>query len=74
MGYSGAVDWIPDFTCKAIGDLLLILSTAHPHIQWTVLCGHGHHSGTANIRENLTVYTGPAEYGSPDVAMIFEIS
>ena len=72
MGYSGAVDWIPDFTCKALGDLLLTLSTENPTIQWTVLCGHGHHQGTAKIRQNLTVYTGPAEYGKPDVVRIME--
>ena len=74
MGYSGAIDWIPDFTCKAIGDLLLTLSDRYPDIQWTVLCGHGHHSGTANIRDNLTVYTGAAEYGSPNVAKILQFT
>lgn len=74
MGYSGAIDWIPDFTCKAIGDLLLSLSDTHPKIQWTVLCGHGHHSGIATIQENLIVYTGAAEYGNPNVAKILSLT
>lgn len=73
MGYSGAVDWIPDFTCKSIGDLLLKLATQYRHIQWTVLCGHGHHAGTAHMRDNLVVYTGAAEYGSPTVEKILTV-
>lgn len=73
MGYSGAVDWIPDFTCKSIGDLLLRLATTYTHIQWTVLCGHGHHSGTANMQENLVVYTGAAEYGTPAIDRVLSI-
>ena len=68
MGYSGAVDWIPDFTCKAVGDVLLSFATRYPTIQWTVLCGHGHHAGAVKIRENLTVHTGAAEYGKPAIA------
>ena len=73
MGYSGAVDWIPDFTCKAIGDLLLKCATKHSDVQWTVLCGHGHHAGTATIRHNLIVHTGAAEYGVPTIEKIIDI-
>ncbi len=67
MGYSGAEDWIPDFTCKAVGDLLLQVATEHPQIQWTVLCGHGHHEGRVQMLDNLLVHTGKADYGSPAV-------
>ena len=69
-GFSGAVDWIPDFTCKAIGDLLMTFSKTHSSIQWTVLCGHGHHPGKAIMRNNLTILTGPAEYGTPAIAEV----
>lgn len=68
MGYSGAVDWIPDFTCKAIGDVLLSFAALNPAIQCTVLCGHGHHPGIVDMRENLRIHTGPAEYGKPTIA------
>ena len=68
MGYSGAINWIPDFTCKAIGDVLLSFAEQNPNIQCTVLCGHGHHSGVVKMRENLTIHTGPAEYGKPAIA------
>lgn len=73
-GFSGALDWIPDFTCKAIGDLLITFSKSHPDIQWTVLCGHGHHPGTVNMHDNLTVHTGAAEYGRPNLAKMFSVS
>ena len=73
MGYSGAVDWIPDFTCKSIGDLLISLASKYTHIQWTVLCGHGHHAGTANMRRNLIVHTGAAEYGTPAIGRVMKI-
>ena len=74
MGYSGAVDWIPDFTCKAIGDLLLEFAAKHSDIQWTVLCGHGHHRGTVNMRDNLIVHTGAAEYGAPRIEKILTVN
>ncbi len=72
MGYSGAPDWIPDFTCKAIGDLLLTLADTYPDIHWTVLCGHGHHRGSVTMRSNLVVETGHAEYGAPSIERLVE--
>ena len=65
--YAGAIDWIPDFTCKAVGDVLHELATKYTHIQWSVYCGHGHHAGVAQITANLMVYTGSAEYGAPKI-------
>ena len=73
MGYSGAIDWIPDFTCKSVGDTIMALATKHPNIQWTVLCGHGHHPGVVNMLENLIVHTGKAEYGQPILDRCFSI-
>lgn len=72
MGYSGAPDWIPDFTCKFIGDLLLKLADTHPDIHWIVLCGHGHHRGSVNMRPNLVVDTGHAEYGTPSIERLID--
>ena len=37
----------------------------YPERSMTVLCGHTHSSGTAKLLDNLTVYTGGAEYGAP---------
>lgn len=66
--------YLPHFTCKAIGDLLLEYACAHPETQFTVLCGHTHGGGSAQIRDNLLVLTGAAEYGEPVVQKVFEFA
>ena len=58
-------EWTPHFTCQAMGTMLLDVMAAHPARSLTVLCGHTHSSGTAQLRPNLTVHTGGAEYGRP---------
>jgi predicted MPP superfamily phosphohydrolase len=65
--------YLPHFTCKAIGDLLLETAETHPQTQITVLCGHTHGGGEAHIRPNLHVITGPAEYGHPVVQRVLEL-
>lgn len=65
--------YLPHFTCKAIGDLLLDMASTHPDKSITVLCGHTHGSGTAQIRPNLHVITGGAEYEKPVIQKIFEV-
>ncbi|MEJ7710995.1 MAG: metallophosphoesterase [Pyrinomonadaceae bacterium] len=58
-------DWLPHFTCKAVGDALLEMMRKHPTRQLTVLCGHTHGAGEAQILPNLFVRTGGARYGAP---------
>ena len=65
--------YLPHFTCKAIGDLLLEVMTAHPHQRMTVLCGHTHGAGEAHLLPNLHVIVGGAEYGQPVVQQVFEL-
>jgi Icc-related predicted phosphoesterase len=69
-------DWdnpyLPHFTCKAVGDALLHTAQTHPEVKFTVLCGHVHHGGVAQIRDNLLVITGGAEYEHPEVQRVFE--
>ncbi|MDH5427015.1 MAG: metallophosphoesterase [Nitrospirota bacterium] len=72
-GKVGNDDWLPYFTCHAIGEVLLEMAHAHPDCQLTVLCGHTHHAGTVQMLPNLLVKTGSAEYGQPhleDILMI----
>jgi hypothetical protein len=47
--------------------------TAHPDRRMTVLCGHTHSPGEAQILPNLQVLTGGAVYGAPTVQRIFEV-
>jgi Icc protein len=66
--YEGQIsddDWIPYFTCAAVGDVLRKAMLEHPEHTMTVLCGHTHGSGVADILPNLRVLTGGAEYGAP---------
>ncbi len=65
-GYSDD-DWLPYFTCKALGDVLVSEATRRPDRQFTVLCGHTHSGGECHPLPNLRVITGAAEYGRPSV-------
>ncbi len=66
-------DWLPFFTCKAVGDMLAEAMAAAPERTMTVLCGHTHGGGEAEILLNLRVLTGGARYGSPEVQRVIEI-
>jgi len=65
--------WLPHFSCKAVGELLMECMHSYPDNEMTVLCGHTHSRGNAQILPNLTVKTGGTEYGSPAVQEILKI-
>lgn len=67
-------DWLPHFSCKAIGDVLVEFMSAAPDKQMTVLCGHTHSSGECHILPNLLVKTGEAKYGAPKIQEIIEVA
>ncbi|MEX0704538.1 MAG: metallophosphoesterase [Planctomycetales bacterium] len=66
-------NWAPHFTCGAVGELLREHMQRHPEKRMTVLCGHTHHAGEADILPNLHVITGAAEYGDPRVQRVMEV-
>jgi 3',5'-cyclic AMP phosphodiesterase CpdA len=66
--------WLPHFTCKAVGDLLTEIMAKHSDKRMTVLCGHTHGSGEAQILPNLYVKTGGATYGWPQLQEIILIN
>ena len=71
--HEGAVsgpDWLPWFTCAAVGRVLLAQAERHADRQIRVYCGHTHSPGRFAPRDNLIVYTGAAEYGAPTVVPI----
>lgn len=74
QGRVGADDWLPFFTCKALGDALYEIMQEQEKCQLTVLCGHTHNAGIAQILPNLRVLTGSAEYGAPRVQQVLEIA
>ena len=66
-------DYLPFFSCKAVGDVLLEAAQSHPKCQILVLCGHTHSGGEISVAENLRVVTGPAEYGKPEIQQIMDV-
>jgi hypothetical protein len=75
--HEGAVSddsWLPFLTCKVVGDTLGDAMGAAPDRQMTVLCGHTHGSGEAQILPNLRVLTGGAVYGKPHVQQVLEVA
>ncbi len=66
-------DWLPHFSCKAVGDVILRASRAYPGCEITVLCGHTHGAGDLRLAPNLRVITGGAEYGEPQLQEPIEV-
>ena len=73
QGRPSADDYLPFFSCKAVGDVLLEVARSHPKSQILVLCGHTHGGGEVQVAENLLVVTGAAEYGRPEIQQIMEV-
>jgi 3',5'-cyclic AMP phosphodiesterase CpdA len=74
--YQGRIsddNWSPHFTCVAAGQALGDCMRLHPHRRMTVLCGHTHNAGRAQILPNLDVLTGGAEYGDPRIQQVFDV-
>jgi 3',5'-cyclic AMP phosphodiesterase CpdA len=66
-------EWLPFFTCKAVGDVLAGAMAGAPDRKMTVLCGHTHGGGETGILPNLRVLTGGARYGSPAVQGVLAV-
>ena len=69
-GQLSGEDWLPGFTCKAMGDLLSELAVVYPQRQISVLCGHTHSAGRASPATNMHVRTGAARYGHPGFELL----
>ena len=71
--HEGAVsndEWLPFFTCDAVGKVLERVAGRHPDRDILVLCGHTHGAGELQVTDNLRVLTGAAEYGAPQVELV----
>ena len=73
MGQTTDDNWAPFFVCGSMGEVLLEADKLRPERKITVLCGHTHHDGVAEMTENLVVHTGAAEYGSPGIEAIVNV-
>ena len=72
-GEISADDWLPFFSCGAVGEVLVAAMRDNPSARLTVLCGHTHGHGACEILPNLSVLTGGATYGSPEIQAILEL-
>ena len=64
--------WLPWFSCKAMGEVILDCAQRHPDCEFTVLCGHTHGGGLYQAASNVMVHTAEAEYGVPRVQCLME--
>lgn len=66
-------NWLPFFSCKAVGDVLREVMERRPDRELLVLCGHTHGSGEARILDNLRVLTGGSGYERPGQHHVLEL-
>lgn len=59
--------WLPYFSSKIIGDVLLRTAKENPCIKFLVLCGHTHSEANYHPLDNLTIKIGKAEYYQPEI-------
>jgi len=72
-GHISNDQWLPFFACDAVGQTVQRVMAAHPERRLTVLCGHTHGGGRADIAPNITCFTGAAEYGAPALQAAIEL-
>lgn len=60
-------DWMPFFTSKAMGDVILPIAKANPSVDYLVLCGHTHSCGIYQPLPNLLIKAGKAQYYKPEI-------
>jgi 3',5'-cyclic AMP phosphodiesterase CpdA len=74
--YNGVMsddNWMPHFSSKQMGVMLLTMAEKHPEKQITVLCGHSHGQADNQILPNLRCVTGKARYRHPKLNKVFEL-
>ena len=65
-------DYLPFFSSKMTGDVLLEIARANPEVDFLVLCGHTHSSSYYQPLDNLIVKSGGAEYYNPIIQEVIE--
>lgn len=66
-------NYLPFYSTKVMGDMLLEKAKENSEINFLVLCGHTHSKGETDVLPNLKVLTGGAQYYYPEVQGIIEI-
>lgn len=66
-------NYLPFFSSKVTGDMLLRVCAAYPDIEFQGYCGHSHGKSVYQPLPNLIVKCGEAEYGKPTIQEIIEV-
>jgi predicted MPP superfamily phosphohydrolase len=66
-------DYLPYFSSKATGDVLIKIAEENSNIEFIVLCGHTHGNACYQPFNNLIVKAGHAEYYKPVVQEVISI-
>ena len=69
-GKASGDDWLPYFSSKIIGDVLIIIAQQNLEIEFLVLCGHTHSESQYIPLPNLIIEVGKAEYCRPEIQKI----
>lgn len=72
-GSRSEVNFLPFFSSRVMGEMLVEKMEQHPEKEMLVLCGHTHSGGEYSPLTNLKVYTGGAVYGTPTLCGLIEI-
>lgn len=73
MGQVSDDNFLPYFSSKAIGDVLMPFAIENSSIDFLVLCGHTHSDAEYQPRTNVIVKAGKAEYYKPAIQEIIHI-
>ena len=65
-------DYLPFFSSKITGEILMHAAESYPEIEFLALCGHTHSNGFFQPCPNLIVKAGASEYGKPVIVRIVD--
>ena len=74
--YEGKIsseDFLPFFSSKVTGDVLLKIAQENTTIEFLALCGHTHSKASWNPCDNLVVKVGAAEYMKPEIQEVIRL-
>jgi len=66
-------DYLPFFSSKVTGEVLIEAAKDNPDIDFLVLCGHTYSRSYYKPLDNLTIKAGGVEYGNPIVQEVIEL-
>ncbi|WP_019218395.1 metallophosphoesterase family protein [Legionella tunisiensis] len=73
MGQMSNDNYLPYFSSKAIGDVLMSFAIENSLVDFLVLCGHTHSDAEYQPRTNLIVKAGKAEYYKPTIQEVITL-